>query len=295
MGKFVLSAAKKGYKFNLVAGNGETIATSQIYASIDTAKNGIASVMKNAPIAAVEDQTVKGFKKEGCPKFEIYQDKKGEYRFPGAFIGLFETNGFIIKLDKFIYIEVLKYLSHASERGEKVVPIAVNVSRVTATDPDFLDFYIGNKRKYGIGDGFITLELTESFAVENYERIEEIVAELHQNGIRCSMDDFGSGYSSFNILKQVTFDELKLDRLFLTPGKDPKRSDAIIRTVIRLAHDLGISVVQEGVETEEMFNSVLAMGCEVVQGYYYAKAISLEEFRVFVATNTSIKYKAKVK
>lgn len=81
MGKFVLSAAKKGYKFNLVAGNGETIATSQIYASIDTAKNGIASVMKNAPIAAVEDQTVKGFKKEGCPKFEIYQDKKGEYRF----------------------------------------------------------------------------------------------------------------------------------------------------------------------------------------------------------------------
>ena len=175
------------------------------------------------------------------------------------------------------------------------MPIAVNVSRVTATDPDFLDFYIGNKRKYGIGDGFITLELTESFAVENYERIEEIVAELHQNGIRCSMDDFGSGYSSFNILKQVTFDELKLDRLFLTPGKDPKRSDAIIRTVIRLAHDLGISVVQEGVETEEMFNSVLAMGCEVVQGYYYAKAISLEEFRVFVSTNTSIKYKAKVK
>jgi EAL domain-containing protein (putative c-di-GMP-specific phosphodiesterase class I) len=224
-----------------------------------------------------------------------YDPEKGEYRFPGAFIGLFETNGFIIKLDKFIYLEVLKYLHHAVERGEKVVPISVNVSRVTAAEEDFLDFYIGNKKKYGIGDGFITLELTESFAVENYEKIQDLVGQLHQNGIRCSMDDFGSGYSSFNILKQVNFDELKLDRLFLTPGSDPKRSDAIIRTVIRLAHDLGISVVQEGVETEEMFNSVVEMGCEVVQGYYYAKAISLEEYRVFLTTNTSIKYKAKVK
>ena len=109
------------------------------------------------------------------------------------------------------------------------------------------------------------------------------------------MDDFGSGYSSFNILKQVTFDELKLDRLFLAPGSDPKRSDRIIRAVIRLAHDLGISVVQEGVETAEMFESVVEMGCEVIQGYYYAKAISLEEYRVFLSTNTSIKYKAKVK
>lgn len=81
MGKFVLSEAKKGFKFNLVAGNGETIATSQIYASAATAKNGIASVMANAPIAAVEDQTAAGFKKEANPKFEIYQDKKGEYRF----------------------------------------------------------------------------------------------------------------------------------------------------------------------------------------------------------------------
>ena len=81
MGKFVLSEAKKGFKFNLVAGNGETIATSQIYASAATAKNGIASVMANAPIAAVEDQTAAGFKKEANPKFEIYQDKKGEFRF----------------------------------------------------------------------------------------------------------------------------------------------------------------------------------------------------------------------
>ena len=82
MGKFVLSAAKKGgYKFNLVAGNGEVIATSQVYASQATAKNGIASVMTNAPIAALEDQTVAGFKKEANPKFEIYKDKKGEFRF----------------------------------------------------------------------------------------------------------------------------------------------------------------------------------------------------------------------
>ena len=104
-----------------------------------------------------------------------FDTEKGEYKFPGEFIPLFETNGFIVKLDHFVYIEVLEYLSHATERGDKVVPISVNVSRVTATSPDFINFYVGNKKKYGIPDGFVTLELTESFAMESYDKISSII------------------------------------------------------------------------------------------------------------------------
>ena len=268
-------------------------------------------IEKNEHIEAqMEDALASGeFKLFLQPKYNVKYDRidsaealvrwfdpaKGEYRFPAAFIGLFETNGFIVKLDHFIYLEVLKYMSHAAERGEKIVPISVNVSRVTAIDDDFLEFYIGNKKKYQIGDQFLTLELTESFAMENYEKLVDIVNRLHENGIRCSIDDFGLGYSSFNTIKQIPIDELKLDRLFLTQGLDRERDDKIIRTIVQLAKDIRVDIVQEGVETEEMFNRVVAMGCEVIQGYYYAKAIPVEEYRIFLNSNTSIKYKAKVK
>ena len=224
-----------------------------------------------------------------------FDTRRGEYMFPGEFIPLFESNGFIVKLDHFVYIEVLEYLSGAAERGEKVVPIAVNVSRVTATSPDFINFYVGNKKKYGIPDGFVTLELTESFAMESYDKISSIIRDLHNGGLRCSIDDFGSGYSSFSILKQIDFDELKLDSVFMKRGIDVRRDDKLLQTIIDLAKFMGMSVVQEGVETKELFDKVVAMGCDVIQGYYYAKAISLEEFKIFINTNTSIKYKSMVK
>lgn len=113
--------------------------------------------------------------------------------------------------------------------------------------------------------------------------------------MRCSVDDFGSGYSSFSILKQITVDELKLDSVFTKRGIDVKRDDKLLSTIIELAKSMGMRVVQEGVETKEIFDKVVAMGCDVIQGYYYAKAMPLEEFRVFIKTNTSIKFKSLVK
>ena len=224
-----------------------------------------------------------------------FDTKRGEYMFPGEFIDLFETNGFIVKLDHFIYIEVLEYLSAAVQRDEKIVPVSVNISRVTASSSDFLDFYIGNKNKYGIGDGFITLEFTESFAMEDYETISDIVERLHANGMRCSIDDFGSGYSSFSILKQVPMDELKLDRIFIRSGTSKERDEKLLAMVIEIAKSMGMDVIQEGVETKADFENVVSKGCDVIQGYYYAKALPLEEYRIFVNSNTSIKYKSLVK
>ncbi len=224
-----------------------------------------------------------------------FDPKTGDYRFPGEFIGLFETNGFITKLDHFMYIEVLKLLSDMANRGEKVVPISVNVSLVTANAPDFLNFYIENKKKYRVGDNFITIEFTESFAMRDYGQIREIVDKLHKNGIRCSLDDFGSGYASFGVLKNIPIDELKLDRLFLAEGVEKRNDDTLLQTVITLAKQLGVAVVQEGVETKEVFDKVVSMGCDVIQGYYYARAIPVEEYKLFVNSNTSIKFKALVK
>lgn len=278
-----------------------TVFTEEVRAEIERNEK-IESVMESA----LKDKEFRLFLQ---PKYNVKNDaidsaealvrwfdpRKGDYRFPGEFIPLFETNGFIVKLDHYIYIEVLEYLSRAVERGEKVVPIAVNVSRVTAISPDFINFYVGNKNKYRIPDGFITLELTESFAMEDYEKIFYIVTSLHNAGLRCAIDDFGSSYSSFSILKQITVDELKLDNVFVKRGIDIKRDDTLLATIIGLGKSMGMRIVQEGVETKEIFDKVIEMGCDVIQGYYYAKAISLEEFRVFISTNTSIKYKSLVK
>ena len=224
-----------------------------------------------------------------------FDNSRAEYIFPGEFISLFETNGFIVKLDHYVYLEVLKYFQRAVERGEKIVPISVNVSRVTASMEDFLDFYIENKKKYAIGDGFITLEFTESFAVDDNDNILRIVQALRKHGINSSLDDFGAGFSSFNVLKNIPFDELKLDKCFIDAGYNAAHDEIMLKSVIDLAKALGMRIVQEGVETEEMFNKVKGYGCDVAQGFYYAKAIPLEEYRIFIDTNTSIVYKSKVK
>ena len=224
-----------------------------------------------------------------------FDHRKGDYIYPVEFIGLFETNGFIVKMDHFIYLEVLKYISEAREKNEKIVPISVNVSRVTASKDDFVNFYVGNKRKYMIDDDLIKLEFTETFAVEDYTKLAEIVKQLQEGGIRCSIDDFGVGYSSFRVLKELTMDELKLDRVFLSKGVDVQRDEKIISTIISLANEMGMTVVQEGVETKEMFDRVSRLGINVIQGYYYAKAIPLEEFKIFIKSNTSIRYKSIVK
>lgn len=224
-----------------------------------------------------------------------FDHQKGDYRFPAEFISLFEANGFIVKMDHFIYLEVLKYLNEAKARGDKIVPISVNVSRVTAASADFVNFYVGNKNRYMIDDNLITLEFTETYAAEDYQRFAEIVDALHKGGIRCSIDDFGVGYSSFRVLKELPMDELKLDRLFLAKGFDTQRDDKIIATITELAEGFGMTVVLEGVENKEMFDYATKIGIGVIQGYYYAKAISLEEFKIFIKSNTSIRYKSVVK
>ena len=224
-----------------------------------------------------------------------FDPRKNDYIFPVKFIPLFESNGFITELDHFMYLEVLQYLETAQEKGEKICPICVNVSRVTALQPDFFNFYVSKKKMHNIPDGLLTLEFNESFMAENIELMKNLIPQLGDNGIRISVDNFTSGSDSLGILKKLPVNEINIDRSFLFSGGDSYRDKALQKALVLTAKDFGIRVVQSGVENKDQFDQCCGIGCDLIQGYYFARAISLEEYRIFIRTNTSIRYKAVVK
>lgn len=217
-----------------------------------------------------------------------FNPKENRFRPPSEFISLFEANGFVSKLDRYVFVEVCKYFRESIERGYKLVPVSVNISRVTAIREDFLDFYINNKKKYGVADGFLTLEFTESFAFENYDMLFVLVNKLHANGINCSIDDFGSGYSSFEILKRLPMDELKLDRFFIQKGVSDKRDEILLSSIINLAKNLGMKVTQEGVEDAAIVAKLREFGCDVIQGYFYSKPLPVDDYISFISDKFKI-------
>ena len=224
-----------------------------------------------------------------------FDPRKNDYIFPVKFIPLFEANGFITELDHFMYLEVLKYLETAQEKGEKICPICVNVSRVTALQPDFFNFYVSKKKMHNIPDDLLTLEFVEGFVAENIDLMKNLIPQLNENGIRVSIDNFTSSGNSIGILKKLPVNEINIDRSFLFPGLSQERDESLQRSLVSTARGFGIRVVQSGVENEPLFERCCSMGCDVIQGYYFARAISLEEYRIFIRTNTSIRYKAMVK
>ncbi len=212
-----------------------------------------------------------------------YDTEFNRFYQPSEFLPLFEANGFIRELDRFMFTEVCRNLQRALDSGGVPAPLSLNVSRVTALDSDFLDFYIGNKRKYGVPDHMITLEFTDSFVFESLDSLKNTVAKLHAAGIRCSIDNFGAGHSSLNVLKLLSMDELKLDRFFIKAGISRERDDYLLTAVISLARELGMTVVQQGVEDLEELNRLRAAGCDVIQGYLYARPLPADEYAEFVS------------
>ena len=222
-------------------------------------------------------------RQDGCEALvRWYEPEQNFYRRPDTFLPLFEANGFIVEVDKYVYLKVCEYIRESIERGESVYPVSVNVSRITAIQPDFIEYYSRIKRQYKIMDKFLMLEFTESFAYENYDALKEIIDRLHANGFLCSIDDFGSGYSSYNILKELPMDEIKLDRFFLGRGLSEERDNCIIESVIRVAKELKMKITSEGVETVEDVRRLRRLGCDVIQGYYYAKPLPMVDYIAFV-------------
>lgn len=214
-----------------------------------------------------------------------FDSKIDAYRSPSEFLPLFEENGFINKIDRFVFYRACQNIAEAREKRLTVFPISVNVSRVTAIQPDFLAYYTRIKRKFSVKDNFITLEFTESFAYENYEYLAEIIKQLKSEGFLCSLDDFGTGYSSFSVLKELEMDEIKLDKVFLEKSSRPDRDEMLLQSVIEMAKKTGAKVTQEGVEEKRQFDKLVSYGCDVIQGYYFARPMKYVDYRKFVEDN----------
>ena len=221
---------------------------------------------------------------DGCEALvRWYNPELDEYMQPDEFLPLFETNRFIVKLDHYVFEQVCIYIQDSLINKVPLFPVSVNASRITATDKDFLSFYTKTKRQYNIADNFLTIEFTESFANEDYDMLRDIVTELHKVGIKCSIDDFGSGFSSYNILKELPMDEIKLDRFFIKEGYSKDRDLKVLASIVALGRDLRMKVTQEGVETEDQVNLLKRLGCQVIQGYYIAKPLTLTDYIGFIS------------
>jgi diguanylate cyclase (GGDEF)-like protein len=197
---------------------------------------------------------------------------------PGSFIPLFERNGFILQLDYYMWENVCALLKQWIQEGKSPMPVSVNVSRVSLFSPDVVERLTGLVRKYEIPVELLNLEITESAYMANPAFMKKVIQELHDRGFVILMDDFGSGYSSLNTLKNIDVDILKIDLRFLSIGERNARSEKILASVVRMAGWIGTPVVVEGVETKEQRDFLESIGCVFVQGYFYAKPMPVPDY-----------------
>jgi diguanylate cyclase (GGDEF)-like protein len=209
----------------------------------------------------------------------------GNIIFPGDFIPIFERNGFVVELDRYIYEQVCMFCAaHLDEPWFEDFTVAVNVSRLDLYKSDFLDFYIGRKKFYNLPNHCIELEFTESLAFEDYATFKNMIDRLREEGFSTSLDDFGAGSSSLNVLKELSVDVLKMDRLFFIEEdeSDENRNNSVISSVIAMARGLGMRVVAEGIEISTQIEFLRRIGCDVVQGYVYSRPLPQDRFIEYI-------------
>lgn len=199
---------------------------------------------------------------------------------PGRFIPLCEENGYICVIDFYVLDEVCSRMKQWKDEGRKLIKVSVNFSRLHLSNADFVDRLIETVKKYDLKPELLEIELTETVAYEEMETLLEVMRKIKAAGFGLSMDDFGSGYSSLNLLREMPVDVLKLDKGFLDDcaGNSSTREKRIISHVISMAKDLEIAVLAEGVETMQQKEFLKESHCDMIQGYYYAKPMPKESF-----------------
>ncbi len=208
----------------------------------------------------------------------------GTMIFPNDFIPVFEKNKTITRLDYFVYEEVCKYLAERIQKKERYVNISMNVSRIHLTSINKLVTYIGELlEKYKIPPYLLEFELTETVFTDTVEDTIELMSRLRELGVKVSMDDFGSGYSSLNVLTKLPIDVLKLDKEFLKDFETDSDGKIIIPSIIDMAKKLNLSVVCEGVETKQQVEFLRQVDCDLVQGYYYSRPVPQNVFSQMLA------------
>ena len=208
---------------------------------------------------------------------------------PGVFIPVLEQNGFIADLDQIVWEKVCTWLRMCIDKGYQPVPISINVSRIDIFSIDVPTFLISLVEKYDIPIELLKVEITESAYAEDGEAIVETVNRLREYGFLVMMDDFGSGYSSLNMLKSVPVDVLKMDMRFLEINEnEEEKGIGILESVVNMARQMRIPIVVEGVETQEQENLLKKMGCCYTQGFYYYRPMSLDSFEELLSDDNNL-------
>ena len=201
---------------------------------------------------------------------------------PGDFIPVFENNGFVYEVDKFIWEESCRYLRKWLDEGREVHPISVNVSRIDLYTPKLVQHLVNLREKYQLPSQYLELEITESAYTEDPEQIITITRQLREAGFVILMDDFGTGYSSLHMLKDIQIDVLKLDMGFLKSSDYSAKGGNILTAILKMAESLKMQTIAEGVETKEQVEFLKSIGCRYVQGFYYSKPLPVGEFEKLI-------------
>ena len=211
---------------------------------------------------------------------------------PKEFIPMLEENGFITNLDLYIWESVCKQLRDWIDHGHHPIPISVNVSRIDIYTIDVAQCFKNLIKKYQLKPSLLEIEITESAYVEEYQLITKAVEELQSAGFTVLMDDFGSGYSSLNMLKDIKVNILKIDMKFLEfSGQSAGRGLGILEAIVSMARLMNLRMIAEGIETKEQMDFLLDMGCYYGQGYYFYRPMSIKDMKVLLADENNVDFR----
>lgn len=214
----------------------------------------------------------------GAEALARWRNKEGKLVPPGDFIPLCEQTGLIIQLDMAIFEQTLRFIRTNLDAGVNCTPISVNFSRMHLLNDAFLNLLLAKLEQYCVPHNLIEIELTETVIFDNSQSIAEFIGRLHDKGLTISMDDFGSGYSSLHMLKDVPIDVLKIDRGFLADTINSERQKAVFEAIAGMAQRLKIHVVVEGVENLDNIALMKEFGCTVAQGFYFSRPLDRPDF-----------------
>ncbi|MEG1495985.1 MAG: EAL domain-containing protein [Clostridiales bacterium] len=259
--------------------------------------------LEKAMPAALENGEFKLFIQ---PKYDLVSEKivggealvrwikpDGTLIMPGDFISLFEQTGSIAAMDYYMMEQLCKYMRSQLDRNICAVPISINQSRRYMYNPAYVDIICKKLQQYNVPTNMIELEITENLVYTDLDKLIKVLLILHQKGFHILLDDFGSGYSSLNVLKDLQVDTLKLDRFMMGETMNTQRGKTVVANIIRMAKELKMSVVAEGVETYEQVVFLRECHCETAQGFYYSPPVSAEAFEKLLQNNKPTPHKGK--
>ena len=227
----------------------------------------------------------------GAEALVRWKDPKKGMISPGAFIPALENNGLITKLDKYMWDRTARHLAEWCRQGLNPYPVSINISKVDLLEPDLPEYIEAIVRKYQIPHDIFQLEITESAYVDGSVDVTSILKSFKNKGFTILMDDFGSGYSSLNTLREFPIDVIKIDLKFLTNfnnGAEGDKGRTIIESIVSMAKRLNLGIVVEGTETIEQVNFVKSIGCETAQGYYFSKPIPADDYIDLIKQNRKL-------